>query len=81
MADVKNGRTGAIPRQLQNKHYDGEDNPVKGQNYKYAHDFPGHWVDQQYLPDAIKNTKYYEFGDNKIEQTSKEYWAKIKGKQ
>lgn len=50
MADVQAGRTGPVPRQLQNKHYDGEDALVKGQNYRYAHDFPGHWVDQQYLP-------------------------------
>ncbi len=79
MSDVKNGMTGPIPRQLQNKHYDGEDNPNKGQNYKYAHSFAGHWVDQQYLPDAIKDRKYYEFGDNRIEQAAKEYWDKIKG--
>ena len=79
MDDVKNGITGPIPRQLQNKHYDGEDNPNKGQNYKYAHNFAGHWVRQQYLPDAIKDRKYYEFGDNKIEQAAKEYWDKIKG--
>ncbi|MBR6701732.1 MAG: replication-associated recombination protein A, partial [Clostridia bacterium] len=55
------------------------DNPNKGQNYKYAHSFAGHWVDQQYLPDAIKDRKYYEFGDNRIEQAAKEYWDKIKG--
>ncbi len=78
MDDVKNGRTGPIPRQLQNKHFDGEDNQNKGQFYKYAHSFPGHWVDQQYLPDAIKEKKYYEFGDNKNEQAAKEYWSKIK---
>lgn len=80
MSDVQNGRTGPIPRQLQNKHCDGEDNPVKGQFYKYAHDFPGHWVDQQYLPDAIKTRRYYTYGDNKLEQAAKEYWDKIKKK-
>ena len=78
MADVQKGNTGPIPRQLQNKHYDGEDAEVKGQFYKYAHDFPGHWVDQQYLPDNIKDTVYYEYGDNKLEQAAKEYWSKIK---
>ena len=78
MDDVKKGKAGPIPRQLQNMHYDGEDNPNKGQFYKYAHDFPGHWVDQQYLPDAIKHKKYYEFGDNKNEQAAREYWARIK---
>ena len=80
MADVKAGRTGPVPRQLQNMHYDGEDNPNKGQFYKYAHDYSGHWVDQQYLPDALKNKKYYEFGDNKNEQAAREYWARIKKK-
>ncbi len=78
MSDVAKGKTGPIPRQLQNKHFDGEDNDNKGQFYLYAHDFPGHWVKQQYLPDAIKNTVYYEYGDNKMEQAAKEYWDKIK---
>ena len=79
IADVQAGRTGPIPRQLQNKHYDGEDALVKGQNYKYAHDYDHHWVDQQYLPDAIKDAKYYTYGDNKNEQAARAYWAKIKG--
>lgn len=77
-ADVKAGRTGPVPRQLQNMHYDGEDNPNKGQFYKYAHEYENHWVDQQYLPDAIKNRRYYEFGDNKNERAAAEYWARIK---
>lgn len=79
-ADVKAGRTGPVPRQLQNMHYDGEDNPNKGQFYKYAHEYENHWVDQQYLPDAIKNRRYYEFGDNKSERAAAEYWARIKKK-
>ena len=81
MADVQAGRTGLVPRQLQNKHYDGEDALVKGQNYRYAHDFPGHWVDQQYLPDALKDVRYYAFGDNRTEQAARAYWAKIKGEE
>ena len=81
IADVQAGRTGPIPRQLQNKHYDGEDALVKGQNYKYAHDYAHHWVEQQYLPDAIKDVKYYTFGDNKNEQAARAYWAKIKGEE
>ena len=81
MADVQAGRTGPVPRQLQNKHYDGEDALVKGQNYRYAHDFPGHWVDQQYLPDALKDVCYYAFGDNRTEQAARAYWAKIKGEE
>lgn len=78
MADVQNGRTGPVPRQLQNVHYDGEDNPNKGQNYIYPHEYRNHWVQQQYLPDAIKDTVYYNFGDNRNERTAKEYWEKVK---
>lgn len=80
MQDVEDGKTGDIPRQLQNKHYDGEGNAVKGQHYLYPHDYPDHYVKQQYLPDAIKDRVYYTFGDNKFEQQSKAYWDKIKGK-
>lgn len=78
MADLKKGKSGPIPRQLQNMHYDGEDNKNKGQFYLYPHDFENHWTYQQYLPDAIKNVKYYEYGQNKNEQAAKEYWDKIK---
>ena len=78
MSDVKSGNTGAIPRQLQNKHFDGEGNEVKGQNYLYPHSFPNHYVVQQYLPDEIKDRVYYEFGDNKTEQAAKAYREKIK---
>ena len=80
MADVESGVTGDIPRQLQNKHFDGEDAAVKGQNYLYPHDYPMHYVNQQYLPDNLKNKRYYEFGDNKLEQKTREYWENIKGK-
>ena len=78
LADVEKGVTGAVPRQLQNKHCDGEDAAVKGQNYLYPHDYPNHYVKQQYLPDAIKNKQYYKFGNNSSEQKFKEYWDKIK---
>ena len=78
MDDLKRGKSGPIPRQLQNKHFDGDDAEVKGQFYLYPHDYPNRWVDQQYLPDVIKNQKYYTYGDNKQEQAAKEYWAKIK---
>ncbi len=79
MEDVAKGKSGAIPRTLQNKHYDGDDVARKGQFYEYPHSYPNHWVEQQYLPDVLKNTKYYEFGDNKNEQAAKQYWEKIKG--
>lgn len=80
MEDVQNGNYGRIPRTLQNKHFDGEDNLNKGQFYKYPHDYKNHYVSQQYLPDDIKSRKYYEFGDNKIEQAAKAYWELVKGK-
>ncbi|MBQ1182981.1 MAG: replication-associated recombination protein A [Clostridia bacterium] len=79
MEDVRKGNTGSVPRQLQNKHFDGADAEVKGQHYLYPHDYPNHYVEQQYLPDAIKNNVYYEFGENKTEAAYKEYWKKIKG--
>ncbi len=78
MLDIANGLGTNIPRHLQNKHFDGEDAEIKGQNYKYPHDYKWHYVNQQYLPDDIKNKKYYTFGDNKNEQKFKEYWDKIK---
>ncbi|MBR6510078.1 MAG: replication-associated recombination protein A [Clostridia bacterium] len=78
MADITAGVGGDIPRQLKNKHFDGDEAEIKGQNYKYPHDFPMHYVNQQYLPDNIKTKKYYKFGDNKTEQKYKEYWDKIK---
>ena len=78
LADVRAGRTGPVPRQLQNKHYDGADALVKGQNYKYAQEYKNHWVAQQYLPDAIKDAHYYTYGDNRTEQAAKAYWDRIK---
>ncbi|MEF2795120.1 MAG: replication-associated recombination protein A, partial [Hydrogeniiclostridium sp.] len=78
MADVEAGKVGRIPRQLQNKHFDGEDNPKKGQFYLYPHEYPNHWVAQQYLPDLVAGTHYYEWGDNKTEQSFRGYWEKIK---
>ncbi len=79
IADVQKGKVGSIPRQLQNKHYDGEDNEHKGQFYKYPHNYSNKWVAQQYLPDELKNSQYYVYGENKTEQAFKLYWNKIKG--
>ena len=78
MADVQAGKTGPIPRQLQNKHYDGDEVEQKGQFYQYPHSYPGHWIRQQYLPDALKDTVYYTPGDNKTEQSFAAYWQDIK---
>ncbi len=78
LADVKAGKSGDIPRNLQNVHADGAD--VKSvPKYKYAHDFPNHYVVQQYLPDTLRGVRYYEYGKNKTEQAAKAYWDAIKG--
>lgn len=78
MADIHKGKTGSIPRTLQNKHYDSAEVQNKGQFYQYPHDFPNHWVDQQYLPDTLLGARYYSFGENKNEQSFKTYWENIK---
>ena len=76
--DINKGKGINVPRQLQNTHFDGEDAKIKGQNYKYPHDYPNHYVKQQYLPDDIINSKYYTPQNNKNEQLNNEYWRKIK---
>ncbi len=80
LEDIRRGKSGPVPRQLQNKHYDGEDAAVKGQHYLYPHSFEGHWVAQQYLPDSLKDAKYYIPGDNKTEQGFAAYWQAVKTK-
>ncbi len=78
LADLRRGKSGPIPRQLQNMHFDGADAEKKGQFYLYPFDYDNNFVKQQYLPDAIKNASYYKYGNNKMEQAAKEYWDKIK---
>jgi putative ATPase len=80
MSDVELGKVYPIPRSLQNKHYDSAEVERKGQFYLYPHDFENHYVKQQYLPDALKDKKYYTPGDNKNEQAFKAYMDKIKNK-
>lgn len=80
LEDVKNSGPLDFPRHLQNKHFDGAEVKVKGQHYLYPHDYPDHWVKQQYLPDALKDRVYYNYGENKAEQSAKLYWQKIKEK-
>ena len=77
MADVRAGRTVDYPRHLQNVHADGT-GFEREQGYLYPHSYPGHWVEQQYLPDAIRDHVYYVYGPNKTEQAAKAYWEKIK---
>ena len=78
MADVRKGRGHGFPRQLQNVHADTY-TQEREQGYRYPHDYPHHWVRQQYLPDDLKDAKYYEYGPNKLEQAAKAYWDMIKG--
>ena len=78
LADVRAGKTGDYPRHLQNKHADSA-GMEREQGYLYPHDFPHHWVRQQYLPDRLKGTRYYTYGDNKAEQAARRYWEEIKG--
>jgi len=79
LADVKAGKGLGFPRQLQNVHADTY-TQEREQGYLYPHDYPGHWVQQQYLPDDIADVKYYEYGENKLEQAAKQYWEALKGK-
>ena len=75
---IRSGRSGDIPRELQNVHADSA-GLERAQSYKYPHDYPNRYIRQQYLPDAIKNEKFYVYGDNKTEQAAKKYWDLIKG--
>ena len=77
LADVRKGKGGDFPRHLQNVHADTY-TMEREQGYLYPHDFPGHWVQQQYLPDELVGTRYYEYGSNKLEQAAKQYWDAIK---
>lgn len=80
MSDIENKDTGDIPEHLKDSHYSGAQKLGHGIDYKYPHNYEGHYVKQQYLPDNIKSTVYYEYGDNKTEQAARQYWDKIKGK-
>lgn len=73
IADVRAGKIGDFPRCLQNKHFDSAEVENKGQFYKYPHDYPDHYVRQQYLPDILQGTVYYHFGQNKTEDAARRY--------
>ena len=77
LADVRKGKGGDFPRHLQNVHADTY-TMEREQGYRYPHDYPGHWVPQQYLPDELVGTRYYEYGPNKLEQAARQYWETIK---
>ena len=79
LSDVRKGKGGDFPRHLQNMHMDTY-TMEREQGYAYPHDYPNHWVQQQYLPDELKSVRYYEYGTNKLEQAAKQYWENIKNK-
>lgn len=79
MSDVKKGKGGEIPAHLKDSHYGGAKDLGRGLTYQYPHMFPGHYVKQQYLPDALMDKAYYEYGPNRIEQAAKSYWDALKG--
>ena len=78
LADVQKGKVGDFPRHLQNVHADTY-TQEREQGYRYPHNYPNRWVDQQYLPDELVGTHYYTYGENKLEQAAKQYWSAIKG--
>ena len=77
MTDIEKSDTGDIPAHIKDAHYGGALKLGHGTEYKYPHSYPNHYVEQQYLPDNIRDTKYYEYGDNKTEMAAKAYWDKI----
>ena len=77
LADVRSCDALEFPRHLQNKHFDGKGAKIVGQHYLYPHDYPNHYVKQQYLPDALADRVYYDFGENKTEQAALLYRKKI----
>ena len=79
ISDLENSDVGDIPKHLKDSHYKGAGKLGNGLTYKYPHVYPNHYIPQQYLPDAIRDHVYYEYGDNKTEQLAREYWDKIKG--
>ena len=79
LEDVRKGKVGDFPRHLQNMHADTY-TMEREQGYQYPHAYPNSWIAQQYLPDELVGTKYYQYGNNKLEQAAKQYWEAIKGK-
>lgn len=80
MSDIEAGNIGDVPSHLKDAHYGGAKKLGRGKEYQYPHNYPNHYLPQQYLPDEIKDKVYYEFGDNKTEHMAREYWDKIKNR-
>ena len=79
METVKNTMTAPVPSHLQDAHYKSSSKLGHGIGYKYAHDYPNHYVEQQYLPDGLTDRKFYRPSENGYEQQIREYFHKIKG--
>lgn len=80
LADIRAGKSGDVPAHLKDCHYSGAAKLGRGLTYQYPHNYPYHWVEQQYLPDTLRGAQYYVYGDNKTEQRAKAYWDAVKGK-
>lgn len=80
MSDIEKGKYGDVPKSLKDGHYSGAKKMGNSEGYKYSHEYENNWVEQQFLPDEIKDREYYSFGNNKTEQAAKAYWDKIKKK-
>ncbi len=80
ISDIRNGGNFDILLHLKDAHYSGASKLGRGIEYKYPHNYPNSYVKQNYLPDNLKDKKYYKYGDNKTEQTAKKYWEQIKEK-
>lgn len=78
LSDLDTIETGDIPNHLKDAHYSGAADLGRGVDYKYPHDYPNHYIDQQYLPDTIKDRKYYNPGNNKNEKSFENYWDTLK---
>ena len=76
--DLENMTIGDIPKYLKDAHYSGACKMGRGIEYKYPHSYPNHYIQQQYLPNNIKDRTYYEYGDNKFERAIKDYWDRVK---
>lgn len=81
LSDIRAGRGGEVPAGLMDGHYKGAQKLGRGTTYRYPHSYPGHFIRQQYLPDSLKNTRYYEYGDNKAESAARRYWETVKGEE
>lgn len=79
LLELDNTNIGELPVYLRDGHYEGAKALGRMQNYKYPYDYKNNYVKQQYLPDKVKDKNYYIYGENKIEQASKNYWDRIKG--